>query len=135
MDQTQTAEILRLAGEIDGQRRRPEQVIVWQLVLAAVPFESAVTALVEHFADPVAGTEYLKPAHITRVLAARRLSAALLPPDDVMCDLHVDYPVARTGHCDQCTRYPEDRAVGIRPPTRHLGELALTVGRTIHEEA
>ena len=94
---------------------------------------AAVSALVEHFADPVTGTEYLKPAHITRVLAARRLAGSLLPPTDVMCDLHVDYPLDRTGRCDQCTRYPGDRALGVRPPTRHLSELTLTVGRTVPE--
>ncbi|TFC30090.1 hypothetical protein E3O55_08365 [Cryobacterium sp. MDB1-18-2] len=134
MDQAQTADLLTMAGEITGHRLRPEQVVVWQRALAQVPLDDAVSALIEHFADPVAGTEYLKPAHITRVLAARRLAASLLPPADVMCGIHDGYPLER-GRCDQCTRYPGDRTLGVRPPTRNLSELALTVGRTIPEEA
>lgn len=136
MDQSQTADLLMMAGEITGIRLRDEQVIVWQMALANVAVEDAVSALIEHFADPVTGTEFLKPAHITRVLAGRRAKAALLPRTETMCELHVNYPRdIRTGRCDQCTRYPEDLLPGAPRPVLISIPEALTVGRRIPEEA
>ena len=134
MDNIQTAALLTLASGADRIRRTPDEVKLWALALEQVTFDDARQALVAHLADPEVGTDFLKPAHITRQLAKRRSAAVLRPIEARMCDLHDGYPISRTGRCDQCTRYPEDRLTGTRPTTRHFSELALTVGRTIPQE-
>jgi len=106
---------------------------MWHKLLGHLSFAEAESALEEH--RLTAPGVYLEPGHLVQILQRRRRSAAQVTAPVLMCDLHDGYPITSAGRCDQCTRYPEDRASGIKPPTRHLGELALTVGRMTPEEA
>jgi hypothetical protein len=122
MNTLETAQLLTIASGIDGIRRTREQVTVWEAVLTRVPYELAHGALIEHFADPDTGTEFLKPAHITRILARNRTAEQLKPQLPTECPLHPHYPLP----CVQCVRYPEDRILGIVPPRKAIGDLLDT---------
>lgn len=134
MNHTQTAKLLTLASTIDHVQRTTDDVNVWALVLADVDNDEAVRALVAHFADPDAGREFLKPAHITGQIRSAAPSVPLPPrAGDGECDLHPGYPVA--GGCTQCARHPEDRAVfeatGRRPELVDVATSDLAAGRLL----
>lgn len=132
MNLTETAQLLTVAATLDGIRRDADTVRAWQLVLADVPYPDAVDALKAHFADPDHGTEFLKPAHITRQLPAG--PSLQLPPrtGEGECTTHAGYPViTRDGRCDQCLRHPEDLLPGAPAPELvHFDTRHLTAGRT-----
>jgi hypothetical protein len=131
MNLTETAQLLTIAATLDGIRRDADTVRAWQLILADVPMPDATAALRAHFADPVHGTEFLKPAHITRQLPAG--PSVQLPPraGEGECQVHAGYPVTRPdGRCDQCIRHPEDLLPGAEITMVRFDTRELTVGRT-----
>jgi hypothetical protein len=133
MNLTETAQLLTVASTLDGIRRDADTVRAWQLILTDVAYPEAVDALRAHFADPDHGTEFLKPAHITRQIAAAAPSVQLPPRVGAgWCPVHAGYPITTTdGRCDQCVRHPEDLQPGADPIQYvHFVTAALTPGRT-----
>lgn len=133
MNQLETAKLLALATTLDHITRTADDVQAWAFVLADVAYPDAVNALRAHFADPEHGTEYLKPAHITRQLAAARPSVQLPPRSDLgECSVHTGYPMTTSdGRCEQCIRHPEDLLPGAPAPELVRFDAArLTAGRT-----
>ena len=124
---------MALATTLDHITRTPDDVTAWAFVLADVAYQDAVNALRRHFADPEHGTEFLKPAHITRQLAAARPSVQLPPAAGVgECEVHAGYPViTRDGRCDQCILHPEDLLPGAPAVSYvHFAATELTTGKT-----
>jgi len=128
MDLRQTGQLLVRASVVDNRRVEEETIHAWHEVLADVDYTDAVDALLEHRRT---STEYLLPAHITRILATRRRTSTLRPATPIEaaadeCDIHVGYPLI-AGACLQCDRYPDDRdhyeLTGERPAMLPLAEL------------
>lgn len=133
MNLTETSKLLALATTIDHIDRDLDMVTAWQFVLADVTVDDALTALRAHFADPHHGTEFLKPAHITRQLSAAAPSVPLPPrAGEGMCRIHDGYPIEADGRCASCRRHPEDlRAGAPRPELVPITQATLTVGRSV----
>lgn len=108
---------MTVASTIDHIQRTEDDVDGWALVLDDVDRDVAMAALKAHFADPVAGREFLKPAHITAKIAAAAPTVQLPSRETDTCDLH-DYPRNPDGSCDGCLKWPEDLLPGAPAPQR-----------------
>jgi len=117
VDRLQIAQLLTVASTIDHITRTEDDVDGWHLVLSDVDADVAMAALKAHFADPVAGREFLKPAHITGQIAAAAPSVQLPPALEQTCRIH-DYPLNFDGSCDGCQKWPEDLEPGAPAPRR-----------------
>jgi hypothetical protein len=117
MNRTDIAQLFAVASTIDHIERTESDVDGWHLILSDVDRNDAMAALKAHFADPVAGREFLKPAHITAKIAAAAPSVELPARDAATCELH-DYPLNADGTCDGCRKWPEDLEPGAPAPHR-----------------
>jgi len=117
VNRLEIAQLLTVASTIDHVTRSEDDVDGWALVLGDVDRDDAMEALKAHFADPVTGREFLKPAHITGKIAAAAPTVALPPREPATCSLH-DYPLNPDGSCDGCRKWPEDLLPGAPAPQR-----------------
>ena len=133
MNSKQAEQLLILASRGDNRIVSDMLIEEWGELLGNLEYSDLVDALREH--RLTAPGVYLEAGHLFQILQKRKTSRGMLqlgPPD---CPIHDHYPIDRaSGLCDQCIRHPEDRATGVKPPTRSLGELLLNVGREIPQE-
>lgn len=128
-----------MASTIDHIQRTEDDVDGWHMVLGDLDRDVVMAALKAHFADPVAGREFLKPAHITAQIAAASPSVELPARAAEACALH-DYPLNADGSCDGCRKWPEDLEPGAPAPRRinFVKELQydprVQTGKTYSEE-
>lgn len=87
MTKTELAKLLTYVSTFDSRTVGIDTVEAWHTILEPVDYQAAVEAVKKHFAT---STDYLMPAHITKIARARGLR--LVSDVSVYC-VH-NFPVA-----------------------------------------
>lgn len=73
MNPEEASRVLAAAAAYDQRTVGPNQSKMWALALSGVTFDEAFDAVIRHFEQ---STEYLLPAHITRLVVGERTRRA-----------------------------------------------------------
>ena len=105
MNTDQLTMLLARIQVLDNRQVDELTIQAWQPLMDAVDYGDAVEAVNRHFAE---STEYLKPAHITRLIRDKRRAlegGTMSPAAPADCGRHRMLP---NGTCMHCTyREPE----------------------------